>query len=433
VGIPTRERAERLVLRARRVLPSSDAEIIHDAAILVCDSTIEYVGPRDGLDGASTREVDLGDATLMPGLFDCHVHLSFDGDINGDGAPADDARLAVVMARNAQLLLNAGVTTARDLGSASTVAPTVRDAISERLIPGPRLQVANAPLTVTGGHAWRLGGEADGVDAIQRKVRQLRKTGADILKIMTTGGFMTAGSRPWERRFSEPELAAACDEAHRLGMRVTTHAQSVEGVRAAVQAGVDSIEHCAWVTRDGIRFDSDVAALIASGGVPVCPTMNAACVADAYFCPWGPRQQVIENLRRMRESGITLIAGTDCGIPLVPADAYFDGLAVMAESGMSTREVIRSATTDAAAACGLGEETGALTVGRAADIIGVRGDPTVDIAAMREPVLVMARGMLRHITPPRQLRTPDYHAQAQRLQQRLHRDSGRAPSALQPC
>jgi imidazolonepropionase-like amidohydrolase len=283
---------------------------------------------------------------------------------------------------------------------------------------------------VTGGHAWALGGEADGPTDVVRTVRRLRKEGADLLKIMTTGGFMTPGSRPWESRFSEEELAAACDEAHRIGMKVTTHALSVEGIARAVRAGVDSIEHCGWVTHEGIRFDPEVAALIAERGVFVCPTMNSACVADPYFCPWGPREDVVTNLRRMREAGITLITGTDCGIPLVPADGYHDGLLVMAESGMSPREVVQASTSDAARACGLDGETGRLEEGLAADIIGVPGDPTEDLDVLRDPQFVMAGGRVHPTTPPREIRTEEYRREAHQLVQQLHEGSGRAPDAL---
>lgn len=410
-------------LLAARVLPAADDAVMTDAAVTVRGGLITWVGPQSELTD-SGEITDLGDVTILPGLFDCHVHLSFEGNPNAAQEP-DEARRAVTMASNALKLLDVGVTTARDLGSAGTVAPTVRDAIAEGLIAGPRLQVANAPLTVTGGHAWALGGEADGVTGVVQRVRQLRKNGADVLKIMSTGGFLTPGSRPWEPRFSQPELDAACDEAHRLGMRVTTHAQSVEGTRRAVLAGVDTVEHCAWVTENGIRFDPDVAALIAERGVFVCPTMNSACLADSYFCPWGARESVVGNLGRMRDAGIVLVSGTDCGIPLVPPGAYHDGLAVMAESGMTPREVIRASTTDAARSCGLDEITGALRPGLAADIIAVPGDPTTDASALATPTFVLAAGREHHPAPRVQFDPDEYREAATALLASLHHGSGR--------
>ncbi|MGH3384432.1 MAG: amidohydrolase family protein [Nocardioidaceae bacterium] len=390
----------RTILKADRLLVDARADLLLDAAICVEDGTIVQVGTaaevRPLERDAEVRE--LGDVTVMPGMFDCHVHLSFDGEKADIHEVSTDARVAVVMASNALRLLDAGVTSARDLGSPGTVAVEVRDAIAGGLLAGPRLQVANAPITVTGGHAWALGGEADGVVDVVRQVRRHSRDGADLIKIMTTGGFMTAGSRPWEARFSQDELSAAVEEAHRLGMRVTTHALGVEGIARAVTAGVDSIEHCAWVARDGLAFDAEVAARIAAEGIRVCTTMNTACLPDPYFCPWGSRADLLDNLGRMLDAGIQFIAGTDSGIPLVPFERYADGLRVLAEAGMSPRAVVEAATTAAATACGVSHLTGRLEAGLAADVIAVTGDPTTDVDALAHPVYVMANGVSH---PPR--------------------------------
>jgi len=394
-----------VLLRADRLLPHADAPVIEDGAVLAVDGRIAAVGPWAEVSrqaAPDVRLVELGDRTLMPGLIDCHVHLAMDGSLTSTVSEltATDAELACRMVNSARRLLDAGVTTARDLGCRGAVATTIRDAVRDSLVPGPRLQVANAPITVTAGHAWAMGGEADGALEVVREVRIRAKQRTDVIKIMSTGGFMTAGSRPWHARYTVEELQACVDEAHRLGMPVTTHALGVEGIRRAVEAGVDMIEHCGWVTENGSRFDPEIARRIAERGIVVCPTMNTACLPDPYFCPWDERKALIANLRAMREAGIELVAGTDAGIGLVPFENYADGLDVLADAGMSTREIIAAATHRAAVACRLGAVTGQLATGLAADVVAVPGDPTESIDVLHRPACTLAAGRL-HWCPER--------------------------------
>jgi imidazolonepropionase-like amidohydrolase len=416
------------VLRADRMLPDADAELIADGALVVRDGTIVAIGRFADLsreDG--TRVVELGDVTLLPGLVDCHVHLgmSASAEATGSEMPGSDAELACRMVNSARRLLDAGVTTARDLGCRGEVASSVRDAIRDGLVPGPRLLVANAPITVTGGHAWRMGGEADGALEVAREVRIRAKQRSDVVKIMSTGGFMTAGSRPWEARYTVEELRACVEEAHRLGMPVTTHALGVEGIRRVVEAGVDMIEHCGWVTEDGSRFDPEIAATIATKGIAVCPTMNTACLPDPYFCPWDEREALLANLRGMLAAGVELVAGTDAGIGLVPFESYADGLDVLADAGMSNRAVIAAATDRAAAALGLGSVTGRLAVGLAADVVAVEGDPAEDLAALHRPVHVFTAGEQYACGRPSEADRVEQRAAAQRIHDHLTVGSGR--------
>ncbi|HEY4454557.1 MAG TPA: amidohydrolase family protein [Pseudonocardiaceae bacterium] len=416
------------VLRAERVLPDADADVIADGAVAVRDGVIVAVVRFADLPRPiDARVVELGDVTLLPGLVDCHVHLgmSASADATGSEMPGNDAELACRMVNSARRLLDAGVTTARDLGCRGEVAADVRDAVRDGLVPGPRLLVANAPITVTGGHAWRMGGEADGPLEVAREVRIRAKQRSDVVKIMATGGFMTAGSRPWEARYTEDELRACVEEAHRLGMPVTTHALGVEGVRRAVEAGVDMIEHCGWVTEAGSRFDPEIAARIVAKGVVVCPTMNTACLADPYFCPWDEREALLANLRGMLAAGVELVAGTDAGIGLVPFENYADGLDVLADAGMSNRAVIGAATHRAAAALGLGAATGRLAVGFAADAVAVDGDPTEDLGALHRPVRVIAAGQEYACGRPDEADRAAQRVAAQRIHDQLTVGSGR--------
>lgn len=393
-----------IVIRADRLLSGSSATIIADGAVLVEDDLIHSVGTWDSVQGGLSTDdtvVDLGDVTLMPGLFDCHVHLSFDpsSGTTTTAVSLPDAEVLELMRSNAAKLLDGGITTARDLGAPGTLAATIKEEIRTRRISGPNLQISNAPITVRGGHAFAMGGEANGIEEVRAAVRQRAAEGADLVKVMTTGGFMTAGSHPWEARYSTEELRAIVDEAHSLGLLTTTHALGVEGIERAVDAGFDAIEHCGWVTESGTRFDQRIAEKIVSNNVAISPTMNSACMAHDYFCPWDERDAVLNNLRSLYKMGARIIAGTDAGIGLVHFQRLVDGLSVLADAGMTPREIIASATDVAAEACGLGQVTGRLAPGFRADVIAVAGDPTQSYESLGEPRFVMAAGRRHELRP----------------------------------
>lgn len=219
---------------------------------------------------------------------------------------------------------------------------------------------------------------------------------------MTTGGFLTPGSHPSEPRYSVEELTAIVTEAHAAGLKATTHAQGVEGIRRAVQAGFDCIEHCSWSVKGGTKFDEDIAKDIVANDIAVCPTMNSACAHDSYFCPWDHRETVLKNLASLRSVGARTIIGTDAGIGLCRFERYADGLLVMQEAGYTAREIIHGATDGAALECGLAAETGRLEEGLAADLAAFRGNPLEDLNSFFHPTFVMANGRrhtLRPITP----------------------------------
>ncbi|MEV0069342.1 amidohydrolase family protein [Amycolatopsis sp. NPDC050768] len=412
------------IYTAARLLTDSAAPLIEDAAVCVEDGLITYAGPRASAPRADDA-TDLGDTTLMPGLIDCHVHLSLDpaaGAVTLAG-PDDEDALRHRMIANARRLLDAGVTTARDLGAPGTLGTEIRDLLPTLPEAAPRILAANAPITVTGGHAESMGGAADGVAQLRMRVRRHAQDGVDLIKVMTTGGFMTPGSHPSEARYTTAELTALVTEAHALGLPVTTHALGVEGIDRAVTAGVDCIEHCGWVTRTGTRFDPAIAARIVAGGIAVSPTMNSACTAAEYFCPWDERDTVLDNLRRLVALGATIVAGTDAGIPLVHFDRYADGLDLLAETGMSPRGVLASATDVAASVCGLSTVTGRLAPGLSADLIAVAGDPTEDLSTLHRPRFVLAAGR-RHLPRPPRTDVAD-ERERERLRRTMTEGAGR--------
>ncbi|WP_326565659.1 amidohydrolase family protein [Amycolatopsis rhabdoformis] len=412
------------VYTAARLLASSSAALTPDAAVCVEDGVITYAGPRESAPAGDS--VDLGDVTLLPGLIDCHVHLYLDpaaGAVSLAGEAERDAQRDRMIA-NARRLLDAGVTTARDLGAPGTLGTEVRDLLPTLPEAAPRVLAANAPITVTGGHAESMGGVADGVSELRARVRAHAEAGVDLIKVMTTGGFMTPGSHPSEARYTTAELTALVAEAHAHGLPVTTHALGVEGIDRAVAAGVDCIEHCGWVTRTGTRFDPALAARLVAAGIAVSPTMNSACTAAEYFCPWDERSAVLGNLRRLLDLGATVVAGTDAGIPLVDFERYADGLELLAEAGMSPREVLASATDVAASVCGLSGVTGRLEPGLSADVIAVSGNPLEDLTTLRRPRVVLAAGR-RHIPRAFAVSATD-DAERARLRRTMTEGAGRS-------
>jgi imidazolonepropionase-like amidohydrolase len=236
-----------------------------------------------------------------------------------------------------------------------------------------------------------MGGECGSADELRRMVRLHHKMGADLIKVMSTGGFMTTGSAPWFAQFTPAELSAVTGEAHRLGKRVAAHAHGKEGIARAVAAGVDTIEHCSFAGPDGefgSDFDPALAEEIAAAGIFVCPTINVT--APIMRERHGPvLEEVIIGLH---QHGVPLIAGTDAGTDNCPHGAYVCGLEAMAEAGLPAREVLEAATLRAARALGVEDRTGSIAPGKDADLIAIRGDPLRDVSALHRIELVVTRG-----------------------------------------
>src|SRR5487761_1813806 len=351
-------------------------DTVTDGVVVIGDRTVEWAGRADALPAeyAVLPRADYPGSTITPGLIDCHVHLGFDGGPNPAARMRGetDAQQLVLMLRSARDLLGVGVTTARDLGARAYLDVVVRDAIAAGLARGPRLVVAGSPITVTGGHCWFMGAEADSEDDLRRMVRTHHKRGVDLIKVMSTGGFMTTGSAPRYAQFTGAQLAVFVGEAGRVDKPVAAHAHGIEGIRRAVEAGVTTIEHCSWVTETNERrYTESLAAQIAEQGIFVCPTINvnAPYVAE-----------------------LTGIAGTDAGVDNTPHHQFLGALEYYVALGFSPEEVLAMATTEAAAALGLGAVTGRLAPGYDADLLVVEGDPRADISVLGKLRRVIARG-----------------------------------------
>lgn len=387
------------IITADRALAGSDLEVIERAALVIDGDRITWVGREADLDPDLVERAgtvrSLGEATLLPGLIDAHVHLAFDGGptpVTRMMAEGDSAQVALML-RSARELLSVGVTTARDLGSRDYLGVDVREAISSGTARGPRILTSGPAITVTGGHCWFMNGEVDSPDAMRTMVRRHHKAGVDCIKVMSTGGNMTPGSMPWHAQFTETELHVAVDEAHRLGKKVAAHAHGVEGIRRALAAGVDSLEHCSFQTEEGFGgFDPELADAIAASDTWVSPTCSAR-MSD--FRRLLPEREF--PLRELYARGVKLMASTDAGIDNNPHYGYVYGLLAMHEFEIPIRDVLRAATSGAARGLGLAGVTGELTAGTSADVIAVAGDPLQNLAQLHELRMVVARG--EHFTP----------------------------------
>jgi imidazolonepropionase-like amidohydrolase len=409
-------------LRVGHLIDGIAAEASADGAILVIDGRIAAVG-SDATVAApeDARSLAFPTATALPGLIDSHVHVTLPPTIDPlttMGSESDDD-LVVRGAAAAERMVRAGVTTAYDCGARGSTSYRVRDAIASGLVVGPRLMVSGRPITQTGGHCHFFGGEADGVDGVRAAVRtMLDEEGADGIKIMATGGGLTQGTDSRFAAYSVEELAAAADETHRFGKRITSHAHGVPGIRNASEAGIDSIQHCTMLGPDWTwTFDEDVARGMAERGTRAVPTMSAGTRAelesgiDIMTLQPNPgamvRADYRANARRLMDAGVAVVPGTDVGINLTDfGEELLFELEAYVDIGVANADAIRMATARAARHLGIESETGALVAGLAADVLVVEGQPERDIAALRRPCLVLRAGVAIQPTPPRPAPTP---------------------------
>ncbi|MGW3176713.1 amidohydrolase family protein [Streptomyces sp. NPDC001153] len=388
-----------ILITAGQVLLGPSSAHVRDGAVLIAGDGIVAAGAREEVLACAEpdcRTLDFPDSTVLPGLIDCHVHLAFDAgpDPVTTVRESDDATLLLGMAGRARQLLDAGITTARDLGDRGGLVVRLRNAIGEGAVAGPRILAATAPLTARNGHCWFLGGEVEGETEIREQVRRNAEEGADVIKVMATGGGLTRGGPAiWEPQFTAEELAAAVEEAHRLGLPVAAHAHGVDGIAAAVAAGVDSIEHCSWMTEDGSSdLREDLLAEIIAKGIPVCPANHPNWRAFADRVGAEKAAELFAPMRRMAERGVNLVAGTDAGVPRAVFGGLVSSLEFFEYLGVPRNGIIDMATAQAASALGLDGQTGRLAEGYRADILVVDGDPLAGLDALRAVRLVLAGG-----------------------------------------
>ncbi len=345
------------------------------------------------------RSIDLGGRTLLPGLINAHIHILMD-DTSGDSFAAfrREPPGAVLLhgAARGRRMLDAGITTARDLGGFEYLEIALRDSFARDELPGPRLLCAGKCITMTGGHGWPVGREADGPDDLRKAVREQLKAGADVIKLMATGGVLTPGVEPGAAQLDEDELRAAVAEAHKAGKRAASHAQGTSGIKNAIRAGIDTIEH-------GIFLDDEAISMMLDRGLVLVPTLAAPYQIVAAGEERGIPAYAVEKSRRVTEAhfdsfarahaaGVTIAAGNDGGTPFNPAADLVTELRLMVEHGMTPLEALRTAAQGSAVALGLEDTIGTVAVGKQADLLVLDGDPLADITALGRPWLVLKAG-----------------------------------------
>ena len=399
---------KRTVLRPGRVLDVRTGELRTNQAIVIEGEKIVQVGPAGEVKAAAgDATIDLPEATLLPGLIDMHTHLTFDlNSLGYQGLGISTAREALHGARNAKRTLEAGFTTVRNLGAFDYSDIALRDAITDGDVIGPRIVASGPALGITGGHCdenllppsfhFQSAGVADGIEAVQHKVREVIKYGADVIKICATGGVLSKGDDPNASQYTLEEMKAIVADAHRLGRRVAAHAHGAEGVRWASEAGVDSIEH-------GHLMDDAAIATLKKNGTYLVPTLFLGEYMeqrlDRSEVPEYSRQKMRDVIAAMRQNvgkafaaGVKVAFGTDAAV--YPHGLNAGEFHVYVKLGMTPLAAIQTATINAADLLGGAwtKQVGTLEAGKFADMIAVDGDPTKDVTTLEHVKFVMKGG-----------------------------------------
>jgi imidazolonepropionase-like amidohydrolase len=396
----------RILIRAGHVLDVRSGNESADQTIIVTGGVISGTAATASTPkNPSDREIDLRGMTLMPGLIDVHTHMTMDTNFDPyHELSTSVAKSALIGAHNAKVTLEAGFTSVRNVGAAGFADVDLRDAINADLIAGPHMQVSGPALGITGGHCdenllpfeyhAQGGGVADGVEAVQHKVRETIKYGADLIKICATGGVLSKGDDPQASQYTLEELKAIVADAHRLGRRVAAHAHGAQGILWATQAGVDSIEHGSYMN------DEDIAAMKAHGTYFVPTAYLVDWIQVNGHLPPFYHQKMMDvsavakaNAKKAIAAHVKVALGTDAAV--YPHGMNAHELAVYVEQfGMSALAAIQTGTLNAADLMGWSDKVGSLEAGKWADIIAVKGDPLRDIKLLQHVPFVMKSGVV---------------------------------------
>jgi imidazolonepropionase-like amidohydrolase len=375
--------------------------MIRGGAVVLCaGGAITGVLPAGAPAPDGWPVADFPGATVLPGMIDCHVHLCGDsgaGALDRLGGYADDELDAVIEA-SLRAHLAAGVTAVRDLGDRRWAVLGWRG--RARALAVPAIVASGPPITTTRGHCWYMGGEADGGDALRAAVRERAERGADVVKVMASGGLMTPGTDVLGCQYTLEQLRAVVEQAHALGLPVTAHAHALPAVRRAVDAGADGIEHCSCLTENGIDIPGELLERLAGDRVTVCPTLGRKqavqpppAVAELERRTGVTWESRLAAVRVLHEAGVVIASGVDAGIsPGKPHGSLGGAVADLVSAGIPAVAALASATSVAAVAIGLGDRKGRLRDGYDADLTVVGGDPCADIGALRDVRAVYIAG-----------------------------------------
>ena len=394
------------LIKAARFFDGTGTAPISGQAVLLNAGKITAIGPVGELkapDGSNFTVKDYGDSTILPGLVDGHTHMMAPGDgTHGDitGNEQDDVLLMRAL-HNARTFLHAGVTTARENGAKNKVGFSLKDGINMGLSEGPEMIISGRPITITGGHFWYCGSEADGVEGVRAEVRKLVTEGADFIKIMATGG-STWSSNPLQPSYTVEEMAVIVEEAHRFGKLTAAHCASMQGIKNALDAGVDMIIHCVFEDETGMyEFNEPLAEQLAAAKAWVNPTLHVVqsgidlTERIGYDRGWLTNEEQasidsskksletrVESVNKLINMGVRMIAGSDSPWGAYPPGEFIKEMVALTKAGLTNTEALVTGLSHAAESIAVGHQAGTLAENRPGDVLVVGGDPTSDLNAL---------------------------------------------------
>lgn len=385
-----------VLLRGADVIDGTGRPPLCPAALIINGTRLEWVGPVDAVRGLERFEriYDLEGRTIIPGLIDAHTHISFNGRESVLKLIRDSRdKLLLEAARTVARVLWCGITSIRDVGGFEYIDVAIKKAVDTGLIPGPRMQVAGKLICQTGGHAHFIGREADGVAELTRAAREQLKAGADLIKVMATGGGATPGQNVEASQLSVEEMRAAVEVAHREGKRVASHCHGRAGIVNSILAGVDSIEH-------GSLLDEEAVAMMRERGTFLVATLGYGNESAMASDPeWGERvtrlrERARQNLALAKSAGVPVVAGSDAGgNPFAPHEFSIQvQMEQLVVHGLTPMEALQAATATAARLMKLDGVIGTLEPGKEADLLVLGANPLVDIRAARQIELIFQGG-----------------------------------------
>jgi imidazolonepropionase-like amidohydrolase len=393
-------------IQADRMVDVVSAKMVEKPALVITDGRIVAVGTQGSLavpDGA--ERLDLTGMTILPGLIDMHVHLTGRHDMHGyEGLAESTGDETINGVIHAEKTLMAGFTSARNLGAAGYSDVALRRALAANRLTGPRLYVSGPSIGATGGHCdnnllppeydAQSQGAADGPWGVVRKVREVKKYGADLIKICATGGVLSKGTQVGAQQLAQEEMDAIVAEAKRLGLKVAAHAHGTAGIKAAIRAGVDTVEHASFLDDEGIKLAKERGTYL-SMDIYNTEYILSAGEAAGFLPESLAKERVVgktqrESFSRAVKAGVKMVFGSDAGV--YPHGDNGKQFARMVQFGMTPMQAIQAATVNAADALGASSDVGTLTVGRYGDLIAVKGDPLGDISVLEKVDIVVKGG-----------------------------------------
>ncbi len=386
------------ILKGLNLLDVKEKKIDEGIDIVIEGGIIKEIGKNiEDMKYRDAERLDLSGKYLLPGLINSHVHLFLDGSVNVMASLQEDAGVKLLKAANfAYDFLKSGVTTVRDLGGVNYLDLSLREAINRGIIDGPRYLVSGKPIVMTGGHGYFFAREADGPDEVRKAARENLKKGVDVLKFMATGGVLTPGVEPGSPQLTYEEMKAGIEEAHKAGKKAAAHAQGNEGIKNAIRAGIDSIEH-------GIFLDDEAISMMIDRGTYLVPTLSAGYLIAEEGKEAGIPAYTVEKSKRVMdpyyksfrlacERGAKIAFGTDAGTPLNFHGPVTLEMKLMVKHGLKVWDAIRAATIVAAELLGMDDKIGSVEVGKFADLVVLDGNPLEDLDVFTIPNLVMKDG-----------------------------------------